>query len=149
MVLMGVNLESSKAKTIRLRDMVTLFLLMLFIFVFYIYFIPRTLGLRKPFAVVESESMEPTIHIGDILVAVKPYRLKVGDIILYSRGFEGELICHRIIEIKNIRGRIEFITKGDRNPLPDPLPVLKYQVRGKVVLKIPLAGYLTLLFSRK
>jgi len=142
-------LESDKGKTIRLRDMTMLFLIILFIFAFYIYLIPRTLGLRKPFAVVESESMEPTIHIGDILVAVKPHRLKVGDIILYSRGFKGELICHRIIEIKNIKGNIEFITKGDKNLLPDPLPVLKYQVRGKVVLKIPLAGYLTLLFSRK
>lgn len=96
-------------------------------------------GTSVPLAVVEGNSMYPTLHDGDVvlLVGAKPSDLKVGDIIVYKSG--GKYIIHKIISIEIRNGKYYFITQGENNPLPDR-PVPEDSVVGRVVFRIPLIG---------
>ncbi|MEG1613670.1 MAG: signal peptidase I [Clostridia bacterium] len=63
---------------------------------------------------VETESMEPTLDVGKVIVAVKPSSedsVNVGDIITFKTT-SGKVVTHRIVD--KIDG--EFLTKGD-NPI--------------------------------
>ncbi|MDI9619949.1 MAG: signal peptidase I [Candidatus Nezhaarchaeota archaeon] len=98
-------------------------------------------GTSTPISVVDGRSMEPTFYDGDIVlvVGVKPSELKVGDVIVY-RASNG-LIIHRIIGVAVEGGRLFFTTKGDNNPVPDPMPVPEDRVVGRVVgVILPRAG---------
>lgn len=87
-----------------------------------------------PMVSVVSGSMEPNLHVGDLMIVSKA-DYKVGDIAIYMR--DGMTIIHRIIEIRS-EG---FVFKGDNNPRPDPEVVPRERVLGKVRLAIPLLGY--------
>jgi signal peptidase len=104
--------------------------------------LPNILG-YKTYTVL-SGSMEPAIHTGSVLFAepVPPGVLKVGDVIVYNRSDVNESVTHRIIEIKTTDGKPEFTTKGDANGSPDSWTVQYNDMAGKVVLAIPLAGYI-------
>lgn len=88
----------------------------------------------KP-AVVMSGSMEPAFHVGSVVLIAKGREAEVGDAIAFEIG--GNYITHRII------GEDEggWITKGDNNKTEDPWRVEKDKVDGKVILSIPLLGY--------
>lgn len=70
-------------------------------------------GLR-PFYIM-SESMEPTIKTGQVVLAVPatPDKVEIGDIVSYRKGYK--TIIHRIID-KNDE---YFIFKGDNNESED------------------------------
>ncbi len=99
-------------------------------------------GLRIGFgyAVVVSGSMEPNIHVNDVLVFQKHKQeaYHPGDVVLYIRG-EGTtdemLISHRIVSIDGDT----VITKGDANMTEDP-PISFSQIVGRVALRIPFIG---------
>ncbi len=87
--------------------------------------------------VVQSGSMEPTIHIGDIILVKKsPYYSQNEIITFYDE--KGRIVTHRIIKKVN-EG---FITKGDANSTPDVNPVPKEKIIGKVIFIIPKLGFL-------
>ncbi|MBI5347625.1 MAG: signal peptidase I [Candidatus Aenigmarchaeota archaeon] len=92
-----------------------------------------------PIVSVVSDSMEPNLHRGDLLVvtgmATADY--KTGDIVIYQRPEVSYTIVHRIIE-KTEEG---FVIKGDNNASPDPGFVKPSQILGKVEFAIPLLGY--------
>ena len=99
-------------------------------------------GLRMGFgyAVVVSGSMEPNIHVNDVLVFQK-HRQEAyhpGDVILYIRG-EGTtdemLVSHRIVRIDGNT----LVTKGDAN-LSEDAPISFSQVVGRVAIRIPYIG---------
>lgn len=92
------------------------------------------------FYYVLTESMEPEIHSGDMILGrkVAPEELQVGDVVTYvgdTGSFSGKVITHEIIEINDDI----LITQGVANPEPDPA-IYKSQVLSKYVLTIPLAG---------
>ncbi len=95
-----------------------------------------------PLAVVSSWSMDPTLHVGDLVVVKGVRRYNIGEIIVYDSGHN--LIVHRIISLKNSN----YITKGDANPYPDLLPIPPAKVKGKVVLVIPYLGIFKLIVKR-
>jgi signal peptidase len=99
-------------------------------------------GTPMPIVSVESESMEPILHKGDLVFIVSPENLKIKDIIIYEpmpNCFETQkTIIHRIIGFADDG---KFIIKGDHNPIPDRCTVDKSQVRGKVIFVIPILGY--------
>jgi len=113
-------------------------------------------------AVVEGHSMEPSLNTGDIvfIIPVKdPREISVGDVIVFKRP-SGELIIHRVIDIKQIDGRYYYVTKGDNNFIPDPPnrpgePGIDFDsIVGKVlslnkdeVFKIPYIGIIPLIIS--
>ncbi len=100
-----------------------------------------------PLTSVTSISMLPSLHPGDLVVVAGTKSPKVGDIVIYSADcplLPKEDVIHRVIEINETH----LITKGDNNltnPKPDPCPVRLDQVKGKVVLAIPILGYPRLL----
>ena len=72
----------------------------------------------QPF-LVSGHSMEPGFTPGDVVFArdIDPSSLKVGDIIRVRRP-QGS-VMHRIIEMKQTRDGMVFVTKGDNNNTAD------------------------------
>ena len=75
--------------------------------------------------VVKSESMEPEIMTGDLIVT-KEYNpnkreLKEKDIISFYAEIQNQrvVITHRIEHIININGMVAYVTKGDNNKISD------------------------------
>jgi len=127
------------------------------------------LGLRAilrtdfPLAVVESESMVPTLNIGDIIIiqgvpnaddihVASKTANPPGDVIVFYDPWgrikrvywffaAPVLIVHRAV------GRTssgEFTTQGDNNPSQDLWTVKESYIVGKVVFRIPLLGHISL-----
>jgi len=95
------------------------------------------------FFVIESGSMSPTIKTGSLVVTKSSSSYNVDDIITFKRG--NQLITHRIITLENG----SYQTKGDHNLSEDVELVQNNAVQGKVVLIIPLLGWLVALFLNK
>jgi signal peptidase I len=109
------------------------------------------LGSDYPLVVVEGQSMEPTYYDGDLL-AVKgvddKFNIKPPDIIVFHEPTNrNRLIVHRVIQQIVNDGSVEFVTKGDHNPISD-YDYWKWRVRetdvvGVVIVKLPpIAGYI-------
>lgn len=99
---------------------------------------PRLLGL-DPY-IVESGSMEPTIHTGSIAyINTRDTKVVPGDIVTFRIGeAENEkLVTHRIRREENG----QFITKGDANDEEDFVPVSRDQIVGTFAYSIPKAGF--------
>lgn len=114
-----------------------------------------------------SQSMEPTLNIGDLLIAEGVNNFeginadsRNGDIIIFRHPqrpytpspspFDffitdpGEFVVHRAIE-KKYDGEPYLVTKGDNeltNPHEDPWKVREDMIIGKVVWRIPFLGYI-------
>lgn len=92
------------------------------------------------YAVVVSGSMEPVMHINDMIFFQEHPKsdYRVGDVIVFVRE-EGDgseiLVTHRIIS----RDGKTLVTKGDANNTADD-PIGIDQVIGRVVLRIPGVG---------
>lgn len=93
-------------------------------------------------------SMYPAFITGDIIIVqrVNPSDLKVGDVIVFNRPYSDAPIVHRIIQIINEDGVLEFRVKGDFNQIPDFYLVKEGDVLGKWTgYKIQLVGVVILL----
>lgn len=92
--------------------------------------------------VVLTQSMEPLLHPGDVVV-VEPVSGKdvaVGDVVTY-RGSDASLITHRVVEVQRSTypGREDtIIVQGDANNVPDD-PLVASQVVGRMLYSMP--GY--------
>lgn len=85
--------------------------------------------------VVLSGSMEPRLSTGDLLFVVSQDQYNEKDIVVFQTGHTA--VVHEIIEIEGDT----VITKGMANNTEDD-PIQLSQIKGKVVLDIPLVGYL-------
>lgn len=83
-------------------------------------------------------SMEPAIPVGSIVITKEQSSYEIEDIISFQE--KGSVITHRIISIDRER----YITKGDANNVADTEKVQQKQILGKVILTIPLLGYLVM-----
>lgn len=92
---------------------------------------------------VLSGSMEPEIHTGSIIyvVEVEPEELQLKDVITYRLTGQTNS-THRIIDIQEENGKLQFYTKGDNNNTADAKPISEDKLIGKQVFSIPLLGYL-------
>ena len=103
--------------------------------------VPRFAGIDQ--YVVKSGSMEPAIPVGSMVYSVQtdPSTLSSGDIIVFRNPESGgDPVTHRIIENHIADG--EVITKGDANAQNDPSPVTYANILGKLMLHVPMLGYL-------
>lgn len=118
-----------------------------------IHILRATLGTRYPLMVVVSQSMIPTLGVGDLIsirrvddfggVVAAPQ--PEGDIIVYIRfSASNEFIVHRAVEKSKGEDGWQFVTKGDNNPGTDGIPVPESRVVGKVVGRAPIFGYFLL-----
>lgn len=99
---------------------------------------PSLFGLRQ--ALVLTGSMEPAIHIGDLILIRSQTDYFPGDVVTFLD--DRRLVTHRIIQIQS--GHL--ITQGDANNAPDR-PVQVDQIMGKVVLRLPQIGTLAWFFK--
>lgn len=96
------------------------------------------------FDVVPTKSMEPAFQPGGMVVT-RPAELRdvsIGDPILFREpSIEAEaLICHRVIDIKEIDKELFFQTKGDANEYPDWDLVSRQNFVGKTIFYLPHVG---------
>jgi signal peptidase I len=110
-----------------------------------------------------SHPFSQTLHVGDIIIiqAVNPADLNANypnsDIIVYKNPSGVTPIVHRIVEKQQIDGIWYFKTKGDGNGptlwpnvpnyydnIPDSKGVPENLVEGKVIMRIPYLGWVTL-----
>ncbi|MGG2016106.1 signal peptidase I SipW [Bacillus sp. S10(2024)] len=104
---------------------------------------PTVMGYQ--FKAVLSGSMEPTFLTGSV-IAIEPTKdgskYKKGDVITFKEK-DNKIVTHRIIDVKNINGKVAYETKGDNNNGPDLNPVLSENVIGKYAdITVPHVGYL-------
>ena len=96
------------------------------------------------FDIVPTGSMEPAFKIGGMVITrpAEIEEIKVGDPILFREpNIEKEaLICHRVIDIKEIDKELYFQTKGDANEYPDSELVSSQNFAGKTIFYIPQIG---------
>lgn len=93
------------------------------------------------FYVIFSRSMEPALNVGDIVVTCNYCKdTNVGDIVAYVSKWG--LIVHRVVELHEDQRYV--VTKGDANRDPDLEPVPFENILGKVVLRIPILGYISI-----
>ncbi|MFD2728382.1 signal peptidase I [Enterococcus camelliae] len=94
---------------------------------------------------VVSGSMEPSILIGSIVISVNENikKINVNDIVSY-KATNGEVVTHRVLKKKIGDNHLYLITKGDANNVSDQDRVNEKKLLGKVVLTIPLLGYMFL-----
>ena len=99
--------------------------------------IPRVVGLY-PY-VIQSSSMEPTIHTGAVaFVDQREEDIQVGDIIAFHHPNDEEIVVvHRVVEIHEN----EFRTKGDANEAPDSEEIPLTNLVGRHRFSIPYLGY--------
>ena len=80
-------------------------------------------------------SMEPKLHVNDILLIQEVDEYKIGDIITYR--YEDEYVTHRVISVEGD----QIVTKGDANNTTDE-PISKDIVVGKMLKRLDIITYL-------
>ncbi len=104
---------------------------------------------------IVSGSMEPNIKVYDVIVDYKinsPEDLKIGDVITFrstSTISKDLIVTHRIVDIKEVNGKVEYVTKGDYNSSADSDTAKFDHIIGKVVLKFPQLGRLQFFLASK
>ncbi|MDP3064841.1 MAG: signal peptidase I [Chloroflexota bacterium] len=112
------------------------------------------MGVTTPFAAVASNSMQPALTRGDLVIlkGVPPADVRPGDIVVLSVpsafqkefGYPGNII-HRVTSVSVSGSSVSFQTKGDATN-PDPFQVASADVKGRYAAKIPGLGFLLLYF---
>ncbi len=125
----------------RLKDITLTILILIFAFIL-ILSLGAILHTTVPLAVVSSWSMEPVLHVGDIVIVSGSSSYSVGDIVVYDNG--RNLIVHRIVGVQGSH----YITKGDANSFPDNFRPSIKDVKGKVIVVIPYLGSIKLFFEK-
>ena len=98
--------------------------------------------------IVLTESMEPEIKAGDIIVChtTDSEEIEVGDVISFfdPAGNGTSIVTHRVIEVLNEGGAPQFRTRGDNNNTDDKLPVDAEDLVGVYRSRIPGAGHVAM-----
>ena len=105
---------------------------------FLLFAVPQAIGADHSFVIL-SGSMEPALSPGDVVFVSDSASVQVGDVITFDGG-DTVPITHRIIGVEDG----QYITKGDANENADGAPVPPANVLGRVVLTIPVVGYVIL-----
>ena len=84
-------------------------------------------------SVVLSGSMEPTLHINDLVIVKPADSYEPGDIVVYQTG--NILVIHRLTETDGTTA----VTKGDANNVADE-PIPTYSIKGKLAGTVRGAG---------
>lgn len=102
-----------------------------------------------------SGSMEPSIKVFDIILVLRVddfSTIKKDDVITFissSSISKDKTVTHRVMDIKKVNGKYEFVTKGDNNPTADSATAKESDIIGKTVLKIPKLGYIQVFILSK
>jgi signal peptidase len=109
------------------------------------------LNTEHPALAVVSESMLPTLNVGDVIIVQRLPASQIyanyttGDIIVYRRS-SGLLVVHRAVYKENTTSGYLFTAKGDNNAISDT-PFSETFLVGKVIARIPYVGNFVLLVN--
>jgi signal peptidase len=104
--------------------------------------LPNAIGMRS--FTVMSGSMEPTIHVGDVVIdkKISPLDARPGDIVTFSDpSGKKRLITHRIHSYRVTGNTVQIVTKGDANNTVERWTVPANGHIGKVELRVWKLGY--------
>jgi signal peptidase len=93
---------------------------------------------------VLSGSMEPTLHVGDVVIVheISPLTARVGDIVTFRDPADAtRLITHRVRSIQAVGNTVRFVTKGDANTSVENWKISGDGKIGLVQYRIPRIGY--------
>jgi signal peptidase len=105
--------------------------------------VPYLFGERS--LTVLSGSMEPQLHVGDVVVVdqVPPLEVRVGDIVTFRDPEDASrLITHRVREIDVNGSEVGFVTKGDANTTVEHWKINAGGTIGRVRYHVWRLGYL-------
>ena len=97
------------------------------------------------FYTILTQSMYPTIKAGDVVITYQNdgNKYNSGDVVTFiSEKNGGITITHRITDVMAVNGSYSYKTKGDNNNSADSEIIASDKALGKVVVKIPKAGYI-------
>ncbi len=101
-----------------------------------------TLHTDTPVVAVFSDSMVPTLLKGDMIIVYGDKNVSQGDIIVFDVPNFRYPIIHRIYNMTD--GTIQ--TKGDNNQYVDPWTIDVKSIHGKAGFRVPLLGWVKILF---
>lgn len=93
---------------------------------------------------VLSGSMEPNLHVGDVIVVheISPLSARVGDIVTFRDPADPtRLVTHRVRSIQAVGNSVRFVTKGDANTSVENWKISADGKIGQVRYRIPRIGY--------
>lgn len=128
-----------KEKIIRLGS----YLLYILIFLFALAIISSKFSPKGFYLLtVQSGSMEPAIRTGSLIVVKSQGNYQKENIItFYSASGSKDTTTHRIVAVIDGKGERNFQTQGDANGTPDGNLIPESRVIGRVIGKVPYAGY--------
>jgi signal peptidase I len=105
--------------------------------------------LGHPALVIEGGSMAPKIPLGSLVIlnVGVPADPRVGEVVAF-RTPSGTTITHRVASLAQVGTTAYVGTKGDANPVADPVITPLAAVVGEVAWTLPGAGYLVALLGR-
>jgi signal peptidase I len=107
----------------------------------FVYLRPEVLGGRVSYLIVSGHSMEPTLHSGDLVVALRKRDYGRGEVIAYhipkNQAGAGALVIHRIV---GGSARAGYITRGDNRDYRDPWRPKANDIAGEMKLHAPRLG---------
>lgn len=97
--------------------------------------------------VIGSGSMYGTINKGDIIIfeELNGEKVEINDVIVFMDN--GTRIIHRVIDKKDSGSGMRYYTKGDANPNEDKGYRIETDIVGKVRLRVPYLGQLTVMIN--
>ncbi len=127
--------------------LISLFILVFALRIGYLTTQNRVGEIKLNFYTILTQSMYPNIKAGDMIITYKNVdgKYKKGDVITFisaGKNSSGITITHRIKDVYKEEDTYYYITKGDNNNVEDSVPVPSGNVLGRVVVKIPKAGYI-------
>jgi len=111
---------------------------------------------------VSTGSMQPALSVGSLILVIPQPSYQTGEVISYrnywvqaeigsqtKKQIKQSVVTHRIVKTLSKDKTDKFQTKGDSNDEPDADLVKPEQILGKVMLVLPLWGWLSLLLQQK
>jgi signal peptidase I len=97
---------------------------------------PAQLGGRTTYVATHGISMEPRFHTGDLALVRPAADYRVGDVVAYRSAVLRRVVLHRIIG----RDGDRYVFQGDNNDFVDPVHPERYELIGRLWLRVPRGG---------
>ena len=126
-----------------MRNFLESFLAYILFFALILFILLHLLGFKS--VVVLTDSMEPMISPFSLVIVSPESDIKIGDVILYEVELSKKKykVLHRVIDIKEKKGQIVYITKGDNRRYADAWYVNRENIIGKLLFSLPYLGYVS------
>lgn len=95
----------------------------------------------------KEKSMEPIIQKNSLIIGHKLKNVQQGEVVGYD--IDNSIKYHRLTKIEIKDGKTTYITKAEQNYREDLEEKKKEDIKSKIVLKIPVIGWLFRLFESK